>query len=72
MNQEREKKSETREKKNESREKKSEPKISDRTRKNKASRTIHKFMRQVDPNKRRARFLNSICSDSGICLTFGK
>ena len=52
--------------------KKSEPKISDRTRKNNASRKINKFMRQVDPNKRRARFLHSICSDSGVCLSFGK
>lgn len=41
-------------------------------RKNAASRTIHKFMRSVDPHKRRAYFLNAICSDAGVCLAFGK
>jgi len=29
-------------------------------------------MKKVDPNKRRAYFLNSICSDSGVCIAFGK
>jgi hypothetical protein len=37
-----------------------------------ASRKIGKFMKKVDPNKRRAYFLNSICSDSGVCIAFGK
>jgi hypothetical protein len=42
------------------------------SRKKVASRTIHKFMRAVDPHKRRARFLNAICSDAGVCIAFGK
>ena len=29
-------------------------------------------MRNVDPNKRRALFLKSICSDAGVCIAFGK
>lgn len=33
---------------------------------------IKRFMINQDPNKRRARFLQSICSDSGVCITFGK
>jgi len=37
-----------------------------------ASRKISKFMKKVDPNKRRAYFLNSICSDAGVCIAFGK
>jgi len=37
-----------------------------------AAAKIGKFMRNVDPNKRRARFLKSICSDAGVCIAFGK
>jgi hypothetical protein len=44
----------------------------DVSRKKSASRTIHKFMRSVDPHKRRAYFLNAICSDAGVCIAFGK
>jgi hypothetical protein len=29
-------------------------------------------MRKVDPHKRRALFLRSICSDAGVCIAFGK
>jgi hypothetical protein len=29
-------------------------------------------MRGVDPNKRRAAFLQGVCSDSGVCIAFGK
>ena len=42
------------------------------TKKHNAMNKINKFMRQVDPNKRRARFLQYICSDAGVCLSFGK
>ena len=37
-----------------------------------AAEKIGKFMRNVDPNKRRALFLKSICSDAGVCIAFGK
>jgi len=37
-----------------------------------AAAKIGKFMRNVDPNKRRALFLKSICSDAGVCIAFGK
>ena len=33
---------------------------------------IKKFMINQDPHKRRSRFLQNICSDSGVCITFGK
>ena len=36
------------------------------------TRRIQRFMKKVDPNKRRARFLNGVCSDSGVCIAFGK
>ena len=36
------------------------------------TRRIQQFMKKVDPNKRRARFLNGVCSDSGVCIAFGK
>ena len=36
------------------------------------SRRLARFMRSVDPHKRRARFLNGVCSDSGVCIAFGK
>lgn len=29
-------------------------------------------MKRVDPDKRRAAFLNGICSDAGVCIAFGK
>jgi len=37
---------------------------------NKNASKISKFMRKTTA-KRRARFLNSICSDSGVCIAFG-
>ena len=39
---------------------------------NRSRKIIKRFMINQDPNKRRARFLQSICSDSGVCITFGK
>jgi hypothetical protein len=36
-----------------------------------ATRKIQTFMKKYRP-KIRARFLNHICSDSGVCITFGK
>lgn len=36
-----------------------------------ATRKIQTFMKKYQP-KIRARFLNTICSDSGICINFGK
>ena len=36
------------------------------------AKRLARFMRSVDPNKRRARFLNGVCSDSGVCIAFGK
>ena len=37
-----------------------------------APHIIKRFMMRQDPNKRRARFLNTICSDAGVCIAFGK
>jgi hypothetical protein len=37
-----------------------------------AAKKIAKFMERIDPTKRREMFLKSICSDSGICIAFGK
>lgn len=37
-----------------------------------APNVIKRFMMRQDPNKRRARFLNTICSDAGVCIAFGK
>jgi len=37
-----------------------------------AAKKIAKFMERIDPTKRRELFLKSICSDSGICIAFGK
>lgn len=37
-----------------------------------AAKKIAKFMKKVDPTKRRELFLKSICSDSGICIAFGR
>jgi len=36
-----------------------------------ASRTIGNFMKKTE-NKRRSMFLQAICSDSGVCIAFGK
>lgn len=36
------------------------------------TRRIQRFMKGVNPNKRRAMFLNGVCSDSGVCIAFGK
>jgi len=33
---------------------------------------IARFMKQVNPSKRRAAYLNGVCSDSGVCIAFGK
>jgi len=43
-----------------------------KTIKKKAMNTIGKFFKNVNPDKRRAYFLKSICSDSGVCIAFGK
>ena len=37
-----------------------------------AAKKIAKFMERIDPTKRREMFLKSICSDSGICIAFGR
>jgi hypothetical protein len=37
-----------------------------------AAQKIGRFMRKVDPHKRRAHFLQTICSDAGVCIAFGK
>jgi len=37
----------------------------------KSAKTIQSFMKKTE-GKRKALFLQSICSDSGVCLTFGK
>lgn len=37
-----------------------------------AAQKIGRFMRKVDPHKRRARFLQTICSDAGVCIAFGR
>jgi len=36
------------------------------------ARRLSRFMKKVDPNKRRAAFLNGVCSDAGVCIAFGK
>lgn len=56
----------------ETRRRRTSKKQSNVTKKKYAAQKIAKFMVKVDPNKRRARFLQSICSDSGVCMTFGK
>ena len=35
------------------------------------TRRLARFMKAVDPHKRRARYLNGVCSDSGVCIAFG-
>ena len=50
---------------------KSEKSIQRITKKNPIA-VINNFMRKVDPHKRRALFLRSICSDAGVCIAFGK
>ena len=40
--------------------------------KRKAMKKIGRFLKNVNPNKRRAYFLKSVCSDSGVCIAFGK
>jgi predicted transcriptional regulator len=40
-------------------------------RKKMASKKIGNFLRKTEPRVR-AKFLNSICSDSGVCMAFGK
>jgi len=37
-----------------------------------ATRKIGRFFKKVNPNKRRAFFLKSVCSDAGVCIAFGK
>jgi hypothetical protein len=36
-----------------------------------AAKVVSKFMKNTE-SKRKARFLSSICSDSGVCISFGK
>lgn len=40
------------------------------------TRRLERFMRKLDPRKLRAnvraRYLNGVCSDSGVCIAFGK
>lgn len=36
------------------------------------TRRIQRFMKAVNPHKRRAAYLNGVCSDSGVCIAFGK
>jgi len=36
------------------------------------ARRLLRFMKKVDPTKRRGAFLNGICSDAGVCMAFGK
>jgi hypothetical protein len=36
------------------------------------TRKIARFMRKLNPGKIRARYLNGVCSDSGVCIAFGK
>ena len=36
------------------------------------ARRLARFMRGVDPHKRRAAFLRGVCSDAGVCIAFGK
>lgn len=50
-----------------------DPKVAAITiKRHRAAQKINQFMRKVDPNKRRAYFLRSICSDAGVCIAFGK
>lgn len=37
-----------------------------------ATRKIRRFIKNVNPHKRRSYFLKSVCSDSGVCIAFGK
>ena len=54
--------------------KKQEALLKSRTAKNKVvqGKKIARFMKNVNPHKRRAYFLKSVCSDSGVCIAFGK
>jgi hypothetical protein len=36
------------------------------------TRRIQRFMKAVNPAKRRSAYLNGVCSDSGVCIAFGK
>lgn len=36
------------------------------------TRRIQRFMKAVDPHKRRSAYLNGVCSDSGVCIAFGR
>lgn len=36
------------------------------------TRRIQRFMKAVNPHKRRSAYLNGVCSDSGVCIAFGK
>ena len=36
------------------------------------ARRLVRFMKKVDPTKRRSAFLNGICSDAGVCMAFGR
>ncbi len=42
-----------------------------KSRKSEAIRKIIRFMKKFE-TKRKARFLNSVCSDSGVCIAFGR
>lgn len=35
------------------------------------TRRIQRFMKAIDPHKRRSAYLNGVCSDSGVCIAFG-
>jgi hypothetical protein len=45
--------------------------ISRRTLKERAANKLKRFIRKRDIVKQKAKFLNSICSDSGVCVAFG-
>jgi len=50
-----------------------DPKVAAITiKRHRAAQKINRFMKKVDPHKRRAFFLRSICSDAGVCIAFGK
>ena len=36
------------------------------------AKRLVRFMKKVDPHKRRSVFLNGVCSDAGVCIAFGK
>lgn len=36
------------------------------------ARRLSRFMKKVNPEKRRSAFLNGVCSDAGVCIAFGK